>query len=158
MIGFSFHARAAEPIYRSIETIKITVTEGRMLCKWVEAAAHSGFYKYPSVSLSTNEIKGTRFEHHLFEGSADTPQDFSCGPNDALISSADENGQIEVKKSVVVYELTFQNDHNGPITAIETSETVRLILPDGRYLSSTKMVREENKRLNAAPCRYQKLL
>ena len=140
LIAYSINVQA-KPIFESNETMKISINMNSLTCKWIEVAAHAGTINYPAAYLSTDEIVGTKFKHNYFQGIAYLPGDFSCNPVSLLISKVDQDGKIPVKKNVRVYTLTYQDFKDGPITAIETSEVVRLTLPNGSYLESTKSVR-----------------
>jgi hypothetical protein len=137
---FSLNSNA-KLISEKSETIKVSVTMGKLKCKWVDEYAHAGSIQYPKAFLKTSEIKGTKFKHTDFSGVAYLESEFSCIPVEDIISSADRRGKIKVKKTVRVYKNTYQETRNGPITMIDTVEEVRLLLPNGRSLESRKMKR-----------------
>lgn len=140
--AFSSGARA-ELVFESTENLKLGVNKDSLTCNWIERAAHAGTITYPAAYLLTNDIVGTKFKHDHFDGIAYLQGDFSCDPVDTLIASADKDGKIEIQKNVIVYVFTYQDFKNGPIAAVETSEVVRLILPNGNYLESRKSFKEK---------------
>lgn len=134
----------AKLVFESNE--EITINSDNLFCKIVTAGAHAGAMSYPAAFLHTNEIVGTRFKHERFEGIAYTQKDFSCGPIDKLLASVPFDGRMKVKKNVQVHTMTYQDYKNGPIVAIETSETVRLTLTNGNFLESRINFKEDLKK------------
>ena len=126
------------PISTSKEFIKVAVNSKNLKCEWKELYAHAGTIKSPEATLTTSEIKGTLFKHTIFTGIGYTSDDFSCDPVTEVIRNTDANGKTEVKKIVELFKLTYRNERNGPITKVETTEVVKLILENGNSLESRK--------------------
>ena len=135
LLSFNTHAGM---ISETTETIELSVNKKNLKCSWVETYAHAGTIKFPEANLKTSQIKGTLFKHKEFKGNGYLPGDFSCNPVAELLDSADSNGKIEVIKRVRVFKTTYQNTKDGPITAVVTSERVRLELGNGLYIESSK--------------------
>ena len=131
----------AKLVFESNE--EITINSDNLFCKIVTTGAHAGAMSYPAAFLHTKEIAGTRFKHEHFEGIAYTQKDFSCGPLDKLLATVPFNGRMKVQKNVQVHTMTYQDYKNGPIVAIETSETVRLTLANGNFLESRINLKED---------------
>ena len=105
-------AAFAKPDFESTEYLRVSVNSDILKCQVDEVSAHSGSIQLPTGYYENSEIVDTKFEHSEFSGSAYLPGDFSCGPIQDIIDSADEDGTVEVKKHVEVYTLIYQNVKN----------------------------------------------
>lgn len=137
----SFTAQAKR-VFESNEIVRIPISERTLTCDWVETAAHAGTIRYPGARLAL-KMSGNKFTHQVFTGVGYVQGDFTCEPTLALLDTVDRNGTVQVKKKVTVDVLVYQDYKDGPITAVETIEKIRLDFSNGNYLESSKSKREK---------------